>query len=103
MLHESGRTAFTCERYCGGTIYVAGCSDYILWAVDEQLERILPTDSGFYGYATAGEDGDVVCCLSLAETSSEIVERRSTRRSLAWFQREHTREGVGSGGRISEG
>ena len=96
VLHASGRTAFTCERYCGGTIYVAGCSDYIR-AVDRQLERILPTDFGFYGYATAGEDGDVVCCLSLAETSSEIVERRSTRRSLAWFQREHAQEGAGSG------
>ena len=98
--HASGRTALTCRRYHGGTIYV-GCSDYI-WSVDEKLEKLLPTDS--YGYAEVGEDGELVYRSShQAETSSEIAERRSRRRSLAWPQREQAREGAGSSGSSIEG
>ncbi|EJK76042.1 hypothetical protein THAOC_02211 [Thalassiosira oceanica] len=55
VLHASGRTTLTCERYHGGTIYAVGCSDYI-WTVDE--------------------DGEIVYSSSqLAETSPEIAER----------------------------
>jgi len=98
--HASGRTALTCRRYHGGTIYV-GCSDYT-WTVDEKLEKLLPTDS--YGYAEVGEDGELVYRSSqLAATSSEIAERRSRRRSLAWPQREQAREGAGSRGSSIEG
>ena len=56
VLHASGRTTLTCERYHGGTIYAVGCSDYI-WTVDEKLEMLLPTATD-YGYAKVDEDGD---------------------------------------------
>ena len=83
VLHASGRTTLTCERYHGRTIYAVGCSDYI-W--------------------TVGEDGELVYRSSQqAETSSEIAERRSRRRSLAWPQREQAREGAGSSGSSIEG
>ncbi|EJK50579.1 hypothetical protein THAOC_30389, partial [Thalassiosira oceanica] len=91
VLHASGRTTLTCERYNGGTIYAVGCSDYI-WTVDEKLEMLLPTPTD-YGYAKVDEDGELVYSSSpLAETSSEIAERGSRRRSLAWPQREQAQE-----------
>lgn len=88
----SGRTALTCERYHGGTIYARGCSDYI-WTMDEKLEKLLPTDNEV-GSDASGRS------RRLATARPDPGSRRS---SLAKPQREQAREGAGSSGSISAG